>query len=135
MLLPGTFGSFSAATGLTSAPASSPAASRIGILRTAPIAKKAAAVRIGRRGLMEELVIARSSVCASCRLLCRLRRMHRPEADRDPVPGVDRRDQEGELYQLGLAELRADLVVDGVGDVRLRYQGHRLGPGHRRSLS
>jgi hypothetical protein len=26
--------------------------------------------------------------------------MHRPEADRDLVPGIDRRDQMGELHQL-----------------------------------
>src|SRR6266702_1735958 len=61
--------------------------------------------------------------------------MHRPEADRDPVPGVDRRDEKRELHQLGLAELRTDLVVDGVGDVRLRYQRYSLGPGQHRPLA
>src|ERR1043166_1063132 len=64
----------------------------------------------------------------------RLHRMHRPEADRNPVPGIDHADQRREVDGLGLVEVLAQLVVIGVRRMGLADQGQRLGPGQSRAL-
>ena len=53
-----------------------------------------------------------------------LHRMHRAEADREPVPGIDGADQHGQIDRLGFRELRAD-----------RLHRHRRARGFRRSAS
>ena len=72
--------------------------------------------------------------------LCRgslgsLHRRHRAEGDGKPVPGVDGRDQHGQVHRLGLRELRADLGIDVVGRMRFGDQRHGFGPGERRAFA
>src|SRR3546814_2471678 len=57
--------------------------------------------------------------------------MDRAEADLDPVPSVDRHDQQGELYLLLLRELFRHRFIDIVGRVRLGDQRQGFGPAER----
>jgi hypothetical protein len=47
-------------------------------------------------------------------------RMDGSEADREPVPGVDGRDQHGQIDRLGFRKLRANVFIDVIGSVGFR---------------
>jgi hypothetical protein len=55
--------------------------------------------------------------------------MNRAEADRYAVPGIDRSEAQCEVDQIRFGEMLAGLIVDGVGNMGLRDQRHRLGRG------
>jgi len=55
--------------------------------------------------------------------------MDGPEADGQPVPGVDRADQHGQVDLLGGGEVPGELLVIPVGSMGLGHQGQGLGPG------
>jgi len=57
------------------------------------------------------------------------------EADRQPVPGVDRADHQGELHLLLIGELGLDRLIVGVRRVGIGDPGQRLGPAERGALS
>jgi hypothetical protein len=57
--------------------------------------------------------------------------MNRTEADREPVPGVDGRDQHGQIDRFGLRKLRANFGIDVIRSVGFGDQRHRFGPCQR----
>jgi len=57
--------------------------------------------------------------------------MNGPEADGEPVPGVDGPDQHGQIDRLGLRKLRANVCIDVIGSVGFGDQRHRFGPCQR----
>src|SRR5919106_3266699 len=57
--------------------------------------------------------------------------MDRAEADLDPVPSVDRHNQQGELHLLLLTELRLQRLVNIIRRARLGYQRQGFGPSKR----
>lgn len=61
--------------------------------------------------------------------------MNRAEADRDAVPGIDRSNAQCQIDHFRFGEMLTHLVVDGVGNMCLRDQCHRLGPGKGSALA
>src|ERR1700682_2272448 len=62
-------------------------------------------------------------------------RMDRTKADLDPVPGVDLRDQQGELHLLVLGKVLAQRLVGIVRRMGLGHQRQSFGPAQRGSLA
>src|SRR5262245_28569873 len=62
-------------------------------------------------------------------------RMNPAEADLNPIPSVDRDDQQGELHLLLFGELGLQRPVIMIRRARLRYQGQRFGPRQRSPLT
>src|ERR1700733_7319198 len=62
-------------------------------------------------------------------------RADEPEADLDPVPAVDRDNQQGQLHLLLFAELSLERLIDVIGSARPRQQGQGFGPGQRCALT
>jgi hypothetical protein len=55
-------------------------------------------------------------------------RMNRAKADCDTVPCIDRSKSQCQVDEFRFGEMLTRLVVDGVGNMGLRDQCHRVGP-------
>lgn len=61
--------------------------------------------------------------------------MRRPEADLQPVPGIDGPNLQGDLHLLRRGEVRLEEGIVLVRRAGLGNQGERLGPGQSRPLA
>src|SRR5436190_1345524 len=78
---------------------------------------------------------ARALRASACHFRRTVLARSQPRGDRQPVPGVHRRDGEREIAELLVAEVAAHGLVDRVRNVAFGHPRHRLRPGERRALT